>query len=609
MQAIMLAAGKGSRLKKYTKNNTKCMVKVNEITLLERVVIALKKANIRKLILVLGYEMDNVKEYIKNNIKDMEIIYIDNFDYDKTNNIYSLYMAKDYLADDDTILLESDLIFDYKIIKELKESPYENAAVVAKYEHWMDGTMVLLDENDNIKRFIEKKDFLCTDIDKYYKTVNIYKFSKEFSKNTYIPFLEAYIKANGKNDYYELVLKIISQLNNFNLKAFKLKEEKWYEIDDIQDLDISSTIFADESNKLDKYYKRYGGYWRFEKLKDFCYLVNPYFPPETMKSKMKFFFDELLINYPSGLEIQNICAARMFEDVDENHLLIGNGAAEFINNLKYILKGKIGTCIPTFNEYIRCFPNHKIININMINDDYKYNLENIFQLLKRVDNLVVVNPNNPTGSFIEYNDMIKILEYSNKNNKIIIIDESFIDFAEEKERYTLINDAILRKYKNLIVIKSISKSYGVPGLRLGVLATANQEIITKIKENLTIWNINSFAEYFLQLIGLYKKDFITACDRLVIERNLLMEKLKKINFLKVYESQANYVMCKLINKSSRELVEYLLNEHQLLIKDLSNKEGFNNGQYIRIAVRNRSDNNFLVDCLKKSHSKKEINNE
>ena len=339
MQAIMLAAGKGQRLGKYTKNNTKCMLEINGVSLLERTIEALIEADVHRLILVVGYKMDNLKNFVKerNLDKKIEIIYVDNYDYNTTNNIYSLYMAKDYFQDD-TILLESDLIYDINIIKKLKESPYKNAAVVAKYQEWMDGTVVTIDEDDNIIEFIEKNDFDYNDVHKYYKTVNIYKFSKEYLMNYYLPFLDAYIKAYGKNDYYELVLKVISSIPKSGLKGFKITNEKWYEIDDCQDLDIATLLFSEDQEQLKLYQKRFGGYWRFNDLLDFCYLVNPYFPPKEMIEKMKYNFEKLLADYPSTMAIQNNCISRFF-NVDENKILVGNGAAELINQLKFILSG------------------------------------------------------------------------------------------------------------------------------------------------------------------------------------------------------------------------------------------------------------------------------
>lgn len=599
MQAIMLAAGMGSRLGKYTENNTKCMLKIHDKTLLERAIEALTEAGINKLILVLGYKKDNVKEYVKKNKLDekINIIYIDNDIYDKTNNIYSLYLAKDYLAKDDTILLESDLIYEYSVIKKLLCSEKENAALIAKYEEWMDGTVVTLGTNDIISSFVEKKDFNYNETDNYYKTVNIYKFSKEFANKFYIPFLESYIKAYGNNEYYELVLKVITGLKEAKLYGIMLDNENWYEIDDCQDLDIANALFAKDNNTmLELFHKRYGGYWRFKKIKDYCYLVNPYFPTSKMIQKMKYSFEELLFNYPSGETIQTICASRMFKNVSRENILIGNGAAELINTLKYVTNKNIALSIPSFNEYIRCFPNREFELIETKKTNYKLSSEKLIDSLTRNDTLIIISPDNPTGSSLTYQETIKILDYAKENNKQIIFDESFMDFA--KDNYTLIEDDLLNKYPNLIVIKSISKSYGVPGLRLGVLATSNCEYLKTIRDNLPVWNINSFAEYFLQIYPLFKKDYALACEKIKLERERFYNELKKIKKIEIYPSEANYFMCKLNKHKANELAEYLLKNGNVLIKVLNNKQGFDEGEYIRIAIKDTEDNNYLLNLMK-----------
>ena len=599
MQAIMLAAGKGSRLGKYTKDNTKCMLEVNGITLLERAINALLKADIHKLTLVLGYKKDNVKKFIKEKRLDklINIYYIDNNDYDITNNIYSLYLASAAFAKDDTILLESDLIYDENIIKKLVDSEYENAAVIAKYEKWMDGTVVTIDDQNNITGFIEKQNFDYNMYDEYYKTVNIYKFSKDYIKNLYIPFLDAYVKAYGKNSYYELVLKAISSIGNSALKGFVLDDEKWYEIDDCQDLDIAELIFSEEDEKLYKYKKRFGGYWRFEGLKDYCYLVNPYFPTNQMIDKMKYSFDELIRAYPSTMYIENMCISRFF-GIDEDKILVGNGAAELINQLRHVLKGKIGVIIPTFNEYVRCFPNNEIVEINTQKYDYKISKELLLSYIDKIDNLIIINPDNPSGSYLSKEDILDVVKEYNKKNKKVVFDESFIDFATKDKRYTLLEDDVLEKYKNLIVIKSISKSYGVAGLRLGVLCSSDKEELKIMKNNMPVWNINSFAEYFLQIFIPFKKDYINACDKIAEERKRFINELKKISYLKVYNSEANYVMCELKGIKAKELTLSLLKNNNILIKELSDKNGFDNVEMIRIAVKSKEDNDELISALK-----------
>ena len=598
MQGLMLAAGMGKRLGKYTQGNTKCMLEVAGKTLIERAVDALKSAGINRLVMVVGYKSENLKAFVNEKIRDMEIIFIDNPDYDKSNNIYSLYLAKDWLEKDDTIMLESDLIYENRMIQKLVENENKDVALVAKYEQWMDGTVVTLDNKNRITEFIEKKDFRFDRINEYYKTVNIYKLSKEFSKNQYIPFLEAYMKAYGVNEYYELALKAIAHLSRSTLKALPIGDIKWYEIDDAQDYDIVNCLFAKEEDTIKMYQKRFGGYWRFNNIKDYCYLVNPYFPPQNMINKIMYLSRELISSYPSGLNTQNINAGRLF-GVDETEILVGNGAAELINVLGHLTKGKMALSIPAFNEYERCFKNCEIIEIDSKEDGYRLNPNKIMKVLDDVDSIAIINPDNPSGDFIKIDDMIKIIEKANNLNKRIIVDESFIDFANEDIKYTLLDSEILNKYKNLIVVKSIGKSYGVPGIRLGVLASGDKELLSAIREEMAIWNINSFGEYYLQIATLYTKEYIKSCELIAKERARFIKKLQEIPYIKPYHSQANYIMCKLEGKDSTDLANYLIKNHSILIKDLKNKKGFEKVNFIRLAVKSTEDNDELIEALKK----------
>lgn len=598
MQALMLAAGMGRRMGKYTESYTKCMVEVANESILERAVDAIKLAGINKLIMVVGYEADRLIKFISSKHFDIEIEYVFNYEYATTNNIYSLYLAKDYLKKDDTILMESDLIFDKNIIKNVVEVQEQNVAVVAKYDHWMDGTVVTLDKKNHIIDFVDKSVFRYEDVEYYYKTVNIYKFSRIFSEKQYIPFLEAYLTAYGTNQYYEQVLKIFAHIKNSELSAYILKEENWYEIDDPQDLDIANTIFAQDSKKLKKYELHFGGYWRFPKLRDYCYLVNPYYPPQKMINQIKYFFSELLTQYPSGMRIQKLNAESMF-GVDAEFLLIGNGASELINVLGKSLIGNVSVSIPTFNEYLRCFTNCTIREIDGAALGYCYNLPALMEEIEHTDNLLIINPDNPSGSFLPYKDIIRLIEKCQEKNVMIVIDESFIDFADKNIRYTLIKEEILKRYSCLVIVKSISKSYGIPGLRLGVLATGNKTLRKKLQEDITIWNINSFAEYYLQIQRLYKKSYMAACDKIAEQRNNMQKELSKIQGITPYASQANFIMCKLSGEiDSKQLSLKLLEDHNILVKNLSGKKGFKGNKFIRLAVKDADNNKILLSAIR-----------
>ncbi|SFV64101.1 Phosphocholine cytidylyltransferase / Aspartate aminotransferase [hydrothermal vent metagenome] len=599
MQGLILAAGTGSRLGKHTKENTKCMLEVNGETLIKQALEKINRVGIKKLILVVGYKKDNLISHLGNKYKDVEIEYIENPIYDKTNNIYSLFLARDKLAEDDTILLESDIIFDEKILQDLVDDKRKSLAVVDKYKAWMDGTSVTIDDEDNIINFLPKKNFRFQDVNNYYKTVNIYKFSKDFSNKIYIPFLEAYSKAMGDNEYYESVLRVLTILDGHELRVKRLNGEKWYEIDDIQDKANSEIIFArNPEEKLRLIQARYGGYWRFPDLKDFCYLVNPYFPTQKMQEEMKAYFYELISQYPSGQETQRLLAGKMF-GIESENIIVGNGASEIIRGLGNIIKGTFGLAFPTFNEYPESLGYERVVNYIPDNREFSYDFNNMLELAKISDNLLLINPDNPSGNFISKNDLIILVSKLKDMNKKIILDESFVDFSTNGEDESMLEQDILDDYPNLIIIKSISKSYGVPGVRLGILATSNSEIMNKIEKELTIWNINSYGEFFLQTIGKYKKDYIEACRIISNERDRFFNRLKEIDYLIVIYSQANYFLIEINSKfTALELTEILLDKYDLYIKDLTGKIGFENKEYIRIAVKDFDDNEFMIEKLK-----------
>ena len=599
MQAIILAAGMGKRLGDLTKDNTTCMVKVNGVPLIDRLLTQLSRFSLVKVIIVIGYEGKKLRDYIGQEYKGLAIEYIENSIYNTTNNIYSLSLAKQQLQEDDTLLIESDLIFEDSLFDMILNSPDPNVALVDKYETWMDGTMVHLDEENNIVNFVPKKTFKYSDVSSYYKTVNVYKFSKEFSRSKYVPFLEAYSIAWGNNEYYEQVLRVITLLDNTDLKALPLTGEKWYEIDDVQDLDIAETLFADSSGKLSLYQKRFGGYWRFPGLLDFCYLVNPYFPSRKMREEMKANFDTLLTEYPSGMGVNSLLASKYF-GVKKEYICVGNGAAELIKSLMSYLDGNLGVIYPTFEEYPNRRESRTIISYIPDNTDFSYTVEDI-QLYfehKDISSLLLVNPDNPSGNFISKTDLLELAFWAKRRNIHLIVDESFVDFAVDGLNSSLLYNELLESYPNLIVMKSISKSYGVPGLRLGVLATSDIELISWMKTNVAIWNINSFAEFYMQIFGKYESDYKMACEKFVAERSRFFKSLQRISFLRVIPSQANYFLCEVTNKyTSSELTRILLCENDILIKDCGTKKAFGGRNYIRIAVRGKEENNKLVEVL------------
>ena len=640
VQAVILAAGMGKRLKSLTADNTKCMVRVNGVTLIERALGQLDSLGLDRIVIVTGYEGAKLTSYIMGLGITTPIEFVDNPVYDKTNNIYSLMLAKDYLASDDTLLLESDLIFEDSLLTALLTDPRPNLALVDKYEAWMDGSCMILRSNDTIKSFISGRDFAFSKAGRYWKTVNIYKFSQDFSAHYYLPLLETYMKTQGNNEYYEQVLRVLAVLDNSQIQAKRLTGQRWYEIDDIQDLDIASTLFpTSPADQVDLVTSRYGGYWRYPHMLDFCYLVNPHFPPRRMIEEITASLDPLIRSYPSGLAVNRLLAGRQF-GISKDLITVGNGAAELICALMGEMRDqRLGLVAPSFEEYVNRHRENCVLFIPS-NPDFSYTAEDLIEFFSAhpVDALVLVNPDNPSGNFIGHVDLLRLIEWTKSAGIQFIVDESFVDFADGPSA-TLLTETTLVANPHLVVVKSISKSYGIPGLRLGVLATADARVIERISSDLAIWNINSLAEFYLQISGKYMSSYSQGLELFRTERADFVTALSGVPNLRVIPTQANYVMVEILGGiTAAEMTQWLLSTREILIKDLTAKistyanpnrdqsepvhsgvYGDNrrdsassrgiippdlhhaevrNAEYVRLAVRDARDNTELVAALR-----------
>lgn len=599
MQSIILAAGLGSRLGELTKECTKCMVKINGITLIERMLRQLDRYGMDRIIIVTGYKGDILKDYVQNLRINTPVVFVDNSDYRHTNNIYSLWLTREFLEEMDSLVLESDMIFEDRVIEKMLAVDNGCGTFVARPRPWMDGSIVKLDKDNNIVYFVDDEEVKRIDPSYYHKIVSIYKFKKRYVSEKYMTYLNEYVKKNKDNNLYESLLKVIDLDVEKKIPAEILDEEQWYEINDIQDMDIAESMFADGNEKVRKYLQRYGGYWRYPAMRDFCYLVNPYFPNERFMNEMKSNFDVLVREYPSGMAVNSLLAGHFFGVRTEN-ICVGNGTAELIKSLMENIRGNIGMVYPTFEEYPHRKKDVEVIPYYVVDKDFDYSVDDIMSYYegKDISAIVLVNPDNPSGHFISKKDILRLEDWCRGKGRKLIVDESFIDFVEDDEWHTLLDMEVLLNHPSLIVLKSISKSFGVAGLRLGVIATADTDLIAFMKKDVAIWNINSFAEYYLQIIEKYRDDYYEAMEKFKEVRRRYLDKLSKTKGFKVYPSQANYVMCHIENSvTSTELADILLNRYNVLIKNLASKEGLNKGNYVRLSVKSDEENDYIVNAL------------
>ena len=315
-------------------------------------------------------------------------------------------------------------------------------------------------------------------------------------------------------------------------------------------------------------------------------------------NEMKANFDTLLTQYPSGMKINSLLAAKNF-GVKQEHILIGNGAAELIKCLMDKIEGRVGFIRPTFEEYPNRYNKEQSVYFIPQNLDFHYTADDLMNYFedKNIENLVLINPDNPSGNYIPKKNVLRLLKWCKERNIRLILDESFVDFAEE-ENSTMICEEMLALYNKFVVVKSISKSYGVPGLRLGILVSADERLIADMKKEVSIWNINSFGEFYMQIEEKYHKDYELALEKIKETRRKFAEELKRIPSLRVIPTQANYIMVEIVNgMKARELTKTLLVKYNLFIKDLTGKVNQEDRQYIRLAIRNEEDNKKMISAL------------
>lgn len=357
---------------------------------------------------------------------------------------------------------------------------------------------------------------------------------------------------------------------------------------------------TEDEKLLKQYYSRYGGYWRFPDMLDYCYLVNPYFNRSGIIKEMQDFFPTLVAEYPSGMNVNSMLASECW-NVKQEYIIPGNGAAELIKLLMEHLEGKVGVVRPTFEEYPNRLPAERVVTFVPQNSDFRYDADDLIEFFgnNAVENILLINPDNPSGNFIPMEGIIKLAQWTKDNGIKFILDESFVDFSEGYANNSFISNQLLETFPNVCVMKSISKSYGVPGLRLGILCSANTEMIQRMKKQVSIWNINSFAEFFMQIYPKYRADYQKACDQFIATRNDFERELQQIPFIHVMPSQANFFFLEVLPPyKPKQLCAILLKNYKILASACLAKKGIEPDKYMRIAVRSHKDNERFIKALK-----------
>ncbi len=621
MQAIILAAGRGKRLRPLTDVKPKSLVEIKGKSFIENALEALAKHNeVKEVIIVLGYKKELIKDKIGMEYNRLKITYVENDDWDITNNIYSLWMAMEKIKED-FILIEGDIFFEHNMIDCIFNNKDRNIAFLSPYDHDTPGTVVKLDErgskmasktlvkmnepNHKITRLFpsyeQDMDFNYSD---KYKTVNIYYFTFDFLKKYFEPRLNLYVQTHDVDSYYELILGVLIYLNTPNIYGHVVDRKKWYEVDTENDLVMAEYLFSSKEERIEQLESLYGGYWRYDFL-DFNFLYNLYFPPKSFYSKMGHELPQLINNYPSAHHKIKSLLSQWYNDdgFTQENICVGNGASEFIRIINRHLIKKITIPVPSFNEY-EDLEQSKIKYFRLLEkDDYILDEKDFIRSVKDSGSnyALIINPNNPTSTITKKSSIINILD-NLKDLDGIIVDESFIDFTGDREHHTI--QHLVTEYPNLILLRSLSKEFGVPGLRLGYIVTCNENVKNTIRHHTPIWNINSIAETFIEAFPRYQNEYNKSIEQILEDRNLFVEQLKDIEMLDVIDGKANFLFCRIKNKNinSTQLRNRLFCDYDILIKDCSNKTSLDD-RFVRISIRTPEQNEELVNACREIGAK------
>ncbi len=356
----------------------------------------------------------------------------------------------------------------------------------------------------------------------------------------------------------------------------------------------------DYKNRTEKYQYisgQHGGYYRHNFI-DHAYLYNLYFPPEAVFTCFKNKIHDLVLNYPVAQDELATLVGRLIHQRSE-HIAVGNGAAELIKIVSGHIAGKIMVPVPSFNEYVNAAPRGCAVEFPLETPSFELDVDKFAaRIIKaHADVAVVVTPNNPTSLAVPRSDLIRLAEKLTGHDCQLIIDESFIDFVQDPES-TSMEDQI-ETYPHIVIFKSMSKAYGICGLRIGYLLTGNTSFIKAVRRGVHIWNINGFAEEFLRLLPDYRDDFIKSCLQVKKDRDKLYKDLTALAGFTVYKPDANFVFCRVpdTGPSAPELTKKLFIEHNIYIKHCQGKTMPDADRYIRIAARTRKENTNLVQGL------------
>jgi histidinol-phosphate/aromatic aminotransferase/cobyric acid decarboxylase-like protein/choline kinase len=594
-RAVILAAGLGSRLGLFTRRLPKPLLPVAGTAMLERSLQSLAAGGVRQATIVVGHLAQEIETRLGEEYAGVTLGYVRSDAYHSTNDIYSLWLAREHLAGD-TLVLQPDVVYDRRVLDALAAAPGEaNLIAVARHRPEFNGTVVSLDVNGRVAEMHYASDqgegfnYRGT-----FKTMNIYLFRDTYLRESFIPELDRFVAREGRTDVcFEKVLAEPVLSARYAFHAVDCTDLPWYEVDTQEDRRVAERLLTPAADRLDAIAAEHGGFWRHD-LTDHRLPSNPHFPTPDFLDELRLDLPELVRRYPVGQAPLTEIAASAF-DVDPGALVIANGSSPLIKSLVGRQGWRIAAVVPSFNEYENATPPGKLVRFALPSDSFELDVEAFAASCRDgdVDLAVVVNPNNPTSLAVSADDLCWLAATLAECGCRLLVDESFVDFCHDPTAISIAKE--LRAHPNLIVLKSVSKVYGVGGIRLGYVLASDPALLARLRDDLPIWDVNGFAEHFLRLLPRFQPEFDESCRLVRLERDGLCNALAEIDGLHVFPAEANYAFVRLPEgASARTVTETLLLEHSVLAKDCGGKSMPDGDRFMRIASRSESENARFV---------------
>lgn len=344
-------------------------------------------------------------------------------------------------------------------------------------------------------------------------------------------------------------------------------------------------------------YKHGGNIYAYDKPEDLLDFSSNINPVGLIKNFKKIIIDSIdsVDKYPDpryeGLK-ESIAS---YYNIESKNIILGNGGIQVIHNaIEFFDIQKALIIAPTFVEYekaLKRFSKNFEYYYLKESEDFTLNIEELFNFdMKDIDLVIICSPNNPTGQYLKKKDLLKVLMYLKRKNTKLMIDESFLDFVNEEESIISLVDT----YDHFCVIRSLTKFFSVPGLRLGFLVTSHQKLIDNIKQYRESWVVNNFAVSIGKEVFKQSNYINRTRNQMDRERAYLLKELNKFSFIKVYPTSANYILFKLL--VDRPLKEMFLDKG-ILIRHCNNYKGLS-AKFYRVAIKERIHNNQLIQVFK-----------